>query len=361
MAMRRLAAAADLAGNADGIATSDEIQDVGAKAVTRPTVGADLRNSPGVQHTLLSQASEGFTVQTLDPQLQSLPGPLRRLALEIDGLWGNADGEVSVDELDRVAKHYLAALPFFTSEAEAILELAEHLGYATTEASSASLIELRAALKIMDPDEAKRGASFRALFDEALAECDVPGVPELLRSAAEHSPRWHNLSVLEHTAIAVRAIRDIGIEMNIEWRDAGAVMLLHDIGKVLRREMCPVSEMPVYTFRGHEEVGANWLASRGLDAELVFLVRHHGDLRWNSSDEILKACGDNKKRVTELMLVFVADHIAKGDRPEQLESFGENVATIRKMAKVAGVDVNALFAVRAALIEDYFGTSPPES
>lgn len=358
---RRLAAHADLRADGDGIATKKEIA-AQTQAVTKPTKGSETNSIHPVEvrksdlHQVLGKIDD-VGIETLDPAIRALPAPIRKLALEVDGLWGTPDGKITVDEIDRVAKYYLAALPFFTKEAGALLELAQHLGFADDAKSAPAaknVLSLRMAMAKVDKGEVARGENFRALLDEAISASDVPGVPGLLRDAALHQPKWHRLSILEHTAVAVTAVKDLATSVGLDWKDAGAIMLLHDIGKVLERNV--VSEpdgKDRYAFWGHEGIGAQWLAAKGLDENLVFHVNHHADLRSKSVDEMIALCG-TKERLREAIVVYVADQTAKGDTEAQLASFAKEWPKIVTLCEHAGIDATKLGAMREKLIETWF-------
>jgi putative nucleotidyltransferase with HDIG domain len=284
------------------------------------------------------------------------------VAIEIDRLWGQPDGRITVDELERVARYYLAALPFFTKEAGALLELAEHLGFADDRQAAPAaknVLSLRLAMAEVDKGEVARGQAFRALFDEALRAHDDPARPGLLRDVALHQPKWHRLSILEHTAVAVAAIKTLATSMGLEWKDAGAVMLLHDIGKVLERQTVTDPDgRDRHAFWGHEGVGARWLASRGLSPDLVFHVNHHGDLRAIGVEDMVALCG-TKERLAQAIVVYVADQVAKGDTPDQLASFAREWPKIEALCAHAGLDSARLAETRSALIQHWFGHAPP--
>lgn len=359
----RLAAQADLAGNADGVATRAELAKLAGEIAKSPVAGATDPLHPAAERDeayakVLGKSSlDG--VQTLAPELQKLPAPLRQLALEIDGNWGNADGQVTAAEIDRVARYYLAALPFFAKDAHHLLELAEHLGYAKPAAAAKNVLSLRLAIADVDKKEVARGASFRALFDEAVAASDVPGLPGLLRDAAQHNPRWHRLSILEHTAVAVDAAATLAEAARVPWKNAAAVMLLHDVGKLTDRQLTPESdtEKARYHFGGHEEAGAAWLRERGVDPDVAFHVAHHADLRSIPADELFEqVCGGDPRKLQEVLVVYVADQVAKGDAPDQLASFAAQEPKIRALCETAGLDAEALLSSRRALIARWFDT-----
>jgi hypothetical protein len=362
---RRLAAHADMRADADGLATKKEVA-AQTGAVVKPTKGSETNTIHPVDvrksdlHQVLGKLDD-VGIETLDPTIRALPAPIRRLALEIDGLWGVPDGKISVDELERVAKYYLAALPFYTKEAGALLELAQHLGFADDmkpAPAAKNVLSLRMAMAKVDKDEVARGENFRALLDEAIAESDVPGLPGLLRDAEAHNPKWHRLSILEHTAVAVTAIRDLASSVGIDWKDAGAVMLLHDIGKVLERNIVKDPDgVDRYAFWGHEGLGAKWLESKGLSGDLVFHVNHHADLRGTSVDDMKTLCG-TKERLAQAIVVYVADQVAKGDTPDQLKSFEKEWPKIATLCQHAGLDASALAATRDALITKWFKDHP---
>lgn len=353
--VRRMLAAADLAGDADGKVTRAElegIQAAAAKGVVRTAEAGPLGHLSAEQADAYERATSAAArgpLPTLSEPLARLPAPLRRLALEMDALWGNADGQLSVEELDRVARFTLAVLPFFTKEASAVVELAEYLGLVEGPRPANGVLALRLALAEVDKEEVARGAAFRALFDEAVAAGEVAGLPEMLRDAATHSPRWHSLSILEHTAVAVDAARSLASSLDVDWREAGATMLLHDVGKMLER----YAHERGFHYTNHESLGADWLERRGVSAEVAFHVRHHADLRTKSVEEMVALCGSGE-RLRQAILVYVADQVGKGVTPDQLESFREQAPKIAALCKVAGLDATALFEARRELLLRHF-------
>jgi hypothetical protein len=353
---------ADRRGNANGSASKGELEKIRGRAQMEAVPGVpDPIHTAGARSDALDAAIGSVKhkgVQTLDPALKKLPTAVRKLALEIDGLWGNADGNVSLEELDRVAKYYLAALPYFTPEAGALLELAEFLGYDKGPAQAKSVVELRGALAHVDKREVEDGKQFRAMFDEAIESCDVAGAPELIREAAEHNPRWHSLGILEHTAVAVDAAREVGQALGVDWRHLGATMLLHDVGKLLQRGFVDDDgESGRYHFWEHEGIGAGWLQAHGVDPGMMFHVRYHSVLRENTEQEMISLCG-TKERLTEALAVYIADQVAKGIEPAQLQSFDGEREKITHLAEHCGVDPQVLFDLRRALVEKHFGVDP---
>ncbi len=363
---RRLFAAADLRGDADGKASASELAAIRA-GVTNDVVRGDSP-SGGVADVAHGHGStpphadayeravvsaRAGEVTTLAEPLRRLPAPLRRLALEVDSLWGDADGRVTTAELDRVARFTLAALPFFTKEADAILELAQYLGLDAGARTAPSVLGLRLALATVDRDGASGAADFRELFDEAVRAGEVLGLPGMLRDAAQHAPHWHSLSILEHSAVASSAARSLSALLDVDWRLAGATMLVHDVGKMLERHATAHG----FSYTDHEALGAEWLKERGVSDDVVFHVRHHADLRKASADELAALCG-TRERLRQHLLVYVADQIAKGSEPAQLASFEEQAPKIADLASRCGIDAQELFEARRALVEKHFGIDP---
>lgn len=299
----------------------------------------------------LRRAGAAGAVDTLAPELQGLPEPLKKLCVELDGLWGNADGKVSVDELDRVARYTLQALPFFTEEAAAIVQLAEALGYA----GSDEVGKLKSGLAQLDPGTRQEQAAYRQALDEAIAQSDQRG-PDLIRDIAKHQPRWHRLSILEHTAAAVAAVAAFSDQAGLDWPGAGAIMLLHDIGKILERPtFFDEGGNQRWHFGGHEDVGAKWLEQRGFDGDLVFHVRHHGDIRGKSVEEILDLCQGDTRRMQEFVVVALADTLAKGDTPDLRQSFSDVLAPkLEDLCKRSGLDAEAMFGRYYELRGEWF-------
>lgn len=354
--LRRLLAAADLAGDADGRVTRDELEGIQAAASKSVVRGEGvepedpLSRAQADAYERAMSVTERGSLATLSEPLARLPAPLRRLALEVDALWGDADGQVTTEELDRIARYTLAALPFFTKEAAAIVELAEYLGFDEGPRVAEGVLALRVALAEVDRDEVARGSAFKALFDEALAAGEVAGLPEMLRDAATHSPRWHSLGILEHTAVAVAAARSLSRSLDMDWRAAGATLLLHDVGKILERHAAERG----FHYGGHEELGARWLEERGLPDDVAFHVRHHADLRGKSVEEMV-ALFESDERLQQAIVVYVADQIAKGVTPDQLASFDEQAPKIATLCARSGLDPAALFRERRALLVEHFG------
>lgn len=345
---RRLLAEADRRGNADGRVEPGElgrlVGELERRGADRFDAGAEAR----LQQARTLAADGTLSASTLEPELQRAPEPVRRLALEVDALWGNADGRVSIDELDRVAAFYLAALPFFGAQAATLLELASALGAARPAADpvAPSVLALRAAVQRLDSDACVAAQPFASLFEQALAEGDVPGAPGYLRDPLLHSPRWHRLSVLEHTAAAVDAARQLAATVGVDWREAGATMLLHDVGKLLDRVAKPSEG---FNYFDHEALGAAWLAERGLPEELRFQIASHLEIHRRSADELIALCAGDRGRVARLVIVACADSVAKGDTPEQVANFEQAVPKLRALARHAGLDDARLLAEVARL------------
>jgi hypothetical protein len=340
---------ADRQGDGDGVASPAELRKLASVVQSQdaPTLEASHGDRLAAARALVDA---GVPVTTLDSSLRKLPEPLRRLALELDGLWGNADGRVTAEEVGRVATTYLAALPFFTSDAQALLDLAHHLGLDGTpgRATARSVVDLRVALDRVDRQAVAEARPFRELFDQAVAQGEVAGVPELLRSAAAHSPKWHQLSILEHSAASVEAMRLLAGEAGLDWKDGGAAMLLHDVGKLLTRKVTGDGQTPRYAFWAHGTSGATWLEARGLSPELAFLVRHHDVLREYSSDQVVALCGGKAELVGKLVLVYLADQAAKGRTPDQVASLEAETPKILELSQRAGLDGPAMLRFVAA-------------
>jgi putative nucleotidyltransferase with HDIG domain len=343
---RRMAQAADLAGNADGVASQSELKAIsgtGAKKALSKVDGLSFQRAKEVDALIHSAGSESLA--TLDPQLKVLPPAMRRLALELDGLWGNSDGQLSAQEFERVAGYYLAALPFYFDDAQALLELADFLKLddaGAPPAAQSSVLQLRLAVANADGAEVTEARPYRALLEEAIAEAEVPGAPGLLRDMVSHRPRYHRLSVLEHTASAVKAARAIAAEAGGDWRLAGATLLLHDIGKVLDRHARDDHD-PGYSFFDHEGAGARWLRDRGVDPELVFQVKNHAMVRHSTADELRALAGGDQKRLGHMMLVYLSDQVAKGDTEGNMQSLSEQRPKVIALANEAGLDGARLF------------------
>lgn len=362
---RKVLVAADRAGDADGITSQQEM------AAMAETLESQVLPTFDLQATERKQAAAGLLgkvdeagIETLAPELRALPTQLQRLALEVDSLWGNTDGELSVEEVDRVAKYYLSALPFFMEDASMLMELATHLGWAEalpsegeTGAKASSVVALQIALSKVDQAELEEAASlkpFRALFDEAIKDAEVPGAPELLRDAATHSPRWHRLSILEHTASTVRAAHALSEAVDRDWKDVGATMLLHDVGKILERKVRDEPSHSAFHFYDHEAIGARWLEERGIPDEMKFQIHNHCVLRKKSVDEMVALSGGDPQRLGNMVMVYVSDQLGKGDTPDQLESFDQQRDKIKTLAKMAGIDGERLLATADQLRNEWY-------
>ncbi len=354
---RKLLADADRMGNADGVATPQEVKALAETMATQAPASWDVNHKERAAAAKTLAAEMTVPAGTLDPALQKLPAPLRRLALELDAAWGNGDGKVSVGELDRVARYYMAALPFFTKEAGALLELAQHLKLDAPEKPAANnVLQLRMALAKVDKKDVEQAKPFRALFDEALKQSDALGAPELMRDAAKHSPKWHSLSILEHTAVAVDAVRGLCNAVGVDWKDAGAAMLLHDVGKILQRQVKDQDGKISYNFWDHEAAGAEWLKQKGVSPEVEFQVRHHMELRSQTEDGMWALAGGDKDRLARMMTVYLADQVSKGDKPDQLASLANETPKIMNLCARAGIDGAKLFATADALRAQHFPT-----
>ncbi|MFH1808376.1 MAG: HDIG domain-containing metalloprotein [Pseudomonadota bacterium] len=354
---RRLSSEADRRGNADGTADTTELHALATELQHRGTDRFDADAALRLSQAQDLAAGGPGRAHTLDPALMRAPEPLRRLALEVDALWGNADGQVSVDELERVAATYLGALPFFSAQAETLVELARYLGTAgrTQDVVAPSVVALRSALSRLDGSEVGAARPFAELFSEALAQGDIPGSPDYLRDAAMHSPRWHRLSILEHTAMAVDAATHLSRAAGVDWKEAGAAMLLHDVGKLLDRFP---KRHGGFNYFDHEEAGARWLQQRGLPEDLRFQVEHHLEIHRRSVDELIELCGGDRGRIARLLVVACADSVAKGDTPDQLGNYAEMVPKLRALARFAGIDGQALLDEVDRLRAAHFPASP---
>ncbi len=338
---RRLAQAADLQGNRDGVASPSEIKGLRVPDNLQDWT-LDGENDAGrAAYQALQGTAEATTVRTLAPALVALPPALRGLALELDAVWGDSDGHLSAAEIDKVARFTLAALPFFVPDAEAIIELAGALGYGGEGdgAPLANVLNLRLALAQVPAGTAEKNAPFRALLDEAIQQSDAVGMPELLRNAARHNPRYHSLSVLEHTAYAVKAIDALNTAAGTSFDAGPAIMLLHDVGKIIDRQLWTHDDGSLlgYSFKGHEAAGAAWLEARGFDADMLLHVRFHGDYRTMDADEIRGLCTD-EQTLGEAMLVLLADSLAKGNQPATVESIDAELPKIATLLEEAGLD-----------------------
>jgi putative nucleotidyltransferase with HDIG domain len=352
---QRLIAEADQRGNADGVADPCELKDL-AHAMEANVAPAFDDTYVQRLEAVRELSANPLGLPALDGALRKLPESLRRLALELDALWGNADGKVSVNEVDRVARYYLAALPFFTKNAADLLELARYLRLdgPVPDRPPLGVLQLRTALATVDSARVGMNQPFRTLFDEAVRVSESPGAPELLRDAAMHSPRWHKLGILEHSSVAVRAGIDLSRAVQLDWRDAGATMLLHDIGKMLEREVEHQAGVRAFAFTDHESMGAQWLKARGVSDELAFQVQHHRDLRALTVEQMIELSGGNNERLARMVVVYVADQVAKGDTPDQMASFTRETPKILALAEHAGIDGQALLLTAHNLWEELF-------
>lgn len=341
---RRLLHEADRRGTLDGITTHQELVALKRTLEAQPTDGFQFDVTARAREKSLSVLISSTPVGTIvsDASIRKLPTALRLLANELDAHWGDADGKVSVEEFDRVAAYYLAALPFFCDEAQTLLELAEHLGYAQRDSTKV----ITETLSTVTERERELSRPFTELFHETVKAKDLPGAPGALREAALHSPKWHRLSVLEHSAFAVKAIRDLADTAGVEWKGLASTMLLHDVGKVLDRDVDLLSRLfgrLEYNFTGHEAAGAKWLASRGLDQDLVWLVHHHLTPRGKTLSKLDALEGSRPDLVAKLALVYLADQVSKGDTEAQLSSLLRQSPMLRAAFTRAGWNADALF------------------
>ncbi len=344
---RRLLAAADRAGNADGLVGKAELARLVKQLESRPPASfdRDAEKRLEVARRLLSEAP-AQPLSTLEPALRSMPEAVRRLALEIDALWGDADGQVQVEELDRVARYYLAVLPYFSAKAEDLLALASllKLGSGADQASASGVVALRAAVAKLDSDQASSARPFGELFGEALQAAEIPGAPGLLREALQHSPRWHRLSILEHTAAATEAAHALAEAAGVDWQEAGATLLLHDVGKLLSRHAKERHGELRFYYWDHEEVGARWLKQRQVPAELLFQIQNHLEIHRREAAEIIDLAGGDPARVARMLVVAAADSLGKGDTSHYLESWAKLQPRFLELAAFAGLDGPAMLA-----------------
>jgi len=338
---RRIVSQADRLGNADGTTTPQELKSlVGALKLEQSTFDPLKQGRLERAEELLQGAA---VMPSLDPALRALPEGLRRLALEIDGLWGNADGKVSVAEIDRVAHLYTSAMPFFYDDAAKLLELAAQLHLDL----DGPLSGMKATMAGVDDDQRTGARTYRQLFDDALAQLDLPGAPDLIREARLHSPCWHQLSILEHTAAAVRAVGMLEKASGLDWSTAEATLLLHDVGKLLTREVKDADPAaPQFSFWGHTESGADWLKQHAVSDEIVQIVRNHEAIReLGTAQAVIDLAGGDRRVVGKLVLHYLADQAAKGSTPDQLASLAVQKPKVVELAKYAGLDAAKLFEV----------------
>jgi len=284
----------------------------------------------------------GAGIPSLDPSLRKLPDSLRRLALEIDALWGNADGKITTVEIDRMAHLYMAAMPFFYKDARLLLKMARQLNLDM----DASLEAMRATMPEVTKADLVAAKPFRALFYDAVAQAELPGAPELIRDAKQHSPQWHQLSILEHTAAAVHAAKQLKKVAGPAGDGCEATLLLHDVGKILRRDVESADpKSPRFSFWGHTGWGADWLEKRQLPPRMVELIRNHDLIRHvKSAEELIDRLGGDRDTVGALVLVYLADQAAKGGTPDQLASLAKEQPKLVALARYAGMEPDALFA-----------------
>lgn len=342
----------------------------GASSTSSRTLSSEANETAPAAQTPGAVLDDNFrfattTTTTLAPvSIAKIPKPLQALANELDALWGDRDGKVSVAEVDRVAKYVLAALPFFTSEASAILELADALGFTKDPQANETFSSIRKGLDSLDHQEIAQGKPYRQFLDAAIAEADKQGGPDCIRDAAAHNLTYHRLSILEHTAAAVLAIRTFAQTAGVDWTDAGAIMLLHDVGKLLQRNQpawaarLPPGEKN-WNFSGHEHLGADWLKARGVDANFEWHVRHHGDLRQMAPRELGKLLKGPQRTLQEFFLVSLADLLAKGDSPALVASAERSKPRFRKLATAAGLDFEMLWSAYEDARTQWFQTPPP--
>ncbi|MBK7862147.1 MAG: hypothetical protein IPJ65_26735 [Archangiaceae bacterium] len=264
-----------------------------------------------------------------DAALQAMPAELRRLAHEVDSLWGNSDGKVQSAELERVLGYVSAALPFFGAEAKALGELAK-------------LLKLEVAVPEPLPRSATAAvdAQARGAFDAAIQVAERQGDGGLLRDVLAHSPKWHSLSILEHSAFAVEAARRLCADTGVSWPEAGATLLLHDAGKILTRHHNPDGS---FSFVGHDHVAADFLTTRVDSEELLFQIRHHMEIHALTPDQALELAGGDRQRLARMLIVLVSDHVAEGT-PDERASFAADRPHLLALAEAAGIDGERLLA-----------------
>ena len=195
-----------------------------------------------------------------------LPPDLKAFALQVEAHWGDGHGEISTQALRRFAQLTCNAIAFFVDDATQLLALTDALGQAQSPPLKAALVDVKAKLAALTPAERERAKPFRVHFDAAVSIADAKGPTALIRDAAHHHPRYHQHSIVEHTTLAVAAVNALASSAGIEWKDAGAVMLLHDVGKMIASNTW---SLPGYArpgeknwnFTNHEAIGADWLKS----------------------------------------------------------------------------------------------------
>ncbi|WP_161486076.1 type III-A CRISPR-associated protein Cas10/Csm1 [Desulfotomaculum copahuensis] len=94
----------------------------------------------------------------------------------------------------------------------------------------------------------------------------------------------------------------------MEFSDVIKGALLHDVGKFIQRTGNEQRKT-------HQEIGAAWLKERGVpETVAVFAARHHGLLQQDLRREMVDAFAPP---VNELVIVYEADNLSSGERPEK--------------------------------------------
>ncbi len=384
-----VAQVADLHGNRDGLTSSSELRTFADSLKLHRNYAGDGLEFRQVQRAIAALGhprSPTSTDTARNPGSQGIAGlspRLREIAMNIDTVWGNADGRVHQAEISKVAAYYLPALAYFTDEAAQLIELAQALSL-----SDAPIVgTLHRELNGLKDCPSRNLLHARALLDEAIAEADLPGAPSLLRDVRYHSPQWHGLGVLQHITTSVAAVEALADTLadtiagtladtiadttadtkaplssgevlagpNAKQR-LSSTMLLHDIGKVLGRRGVSSAAARSYRFTDHEHEGADWLRQRNLDPDILWLVENHMIIRPNSAQSVIASCGNDASRVGELVMVYVADQVAKGNTPDQLKSFEQQTPKLRELCKFAGLDAGKLLERAGQLRLELFAT-----
>lgn len=349
---------ADLRGDADGLASCEDVHTL-VSDWTRdslPTYDWLALERLNVAEQLLEESRSQRSI-TLSSTLRQQSLSLRRLALEINGLWGTANGHIACVEIERVARFYLFAWPFFKAESAVLVELARVIDCFETlsQQPDSFLHRLHYALHSAPQELTTLELQARSWFDEALIHSEVPGSPEYMRDVENHSPKWHSLSILEHVAVAIRGVRALSDAIHFEWREGPATMLLHDVGKILTRQLRADGVHSTFTFWDHEPEGAAWLQQRGADSHLVFQVAHHAVLRELPFEELKELARHDAQCIAQMVIVYCADQLGKGNTPPQRQSFTLQYEKILALARYAEIDGIALIAHFEELRERWFG------
>jgi hypothetical protein len=138
--------------------------------------------------------------------------------------------------------------------------------------------------------------------------------------------------------------------LSIDALELAGTMLLHDVGKHFERQLLPgpcAATGQGYAFCGHESRGAAWLAERGSGEAFAQRVRDHAAIRQHASAEQIwqDVARHDRRRLVELMFVYVADQLGKGATPAQLQSFERERPKLVTLCGFAGLDPRAFFDV----------------